>query len=58
VFAHANLTAKTFYRPDQPKFDAIIAKSIDDIVLRGVSVDEAVSNAASQGAALAVPRRN
>lgn len=58
VFAHSNLTAKTFYRPDQLKFDAIMAKAIDDVVLRGVSTDQAISEAASQGSALAVPRRN
>lgn len=58
VFAHANLTAKTFPRPDQEKVDAIMAKVIDDVVLRGISTDEAVSNAMSQSSALSVPRRN
>lgn len=58
VFAHENLTAKAFYRPDQPKFDAIMAKAIDGVVLQGMSVSEALSQAASQGSALAVPRSN
>ncbi len=58
VFAHANLTAKTFYRPDQGKFDAIMAKAIDDVILRGVSTSEAISTAVSQGSALSVPRKN
>jgi multiple sugar transport system substrate-binding protein len=58
VFAHANLTAKTFYRPDQPKFDAIMARAIDSITLQGTSPEAALSQAVSQGGALAVPRRN
>ncbi len=50
VFAHANLTAKTFYRPDQPKFDAIIAEMIDDVALRGSLPREALSKAQAQAA--------
>lgn len=48
VFAHANLTAKSFYRPDQQKIDAIISNMIDDVTLRNVGVSEALSRAASQ----------
>lgn len=58
VFAHANLTAKTFYRPDQVKFDAIMAKAIDNVALRGWQPSEALNDAVSQAAALATPRRN
>ncbi|MBP9686502.1 MAG: extracellular solute-binding protein [Candidatus Doudnabacteria bacterium] len=58
VFAHANLTAKTFYRPDQVKFDAIMAKVIDNVALRGWRPADALNDAVSQAAALATPRRN
>lgn len=50
VFAHANLTAKTFYRPDQQKFDSIISEMINDVTLRKVRVEDALSKALRQSA--------
>ncbi len=58
VFADANLTAKSFFRPDQAKFDAIMAKAIDNVTLRGWRPADALTDVVSQAAALAVPRRN
>lgn len=48
VFAYANLTAKSFFKKDQKKVDAIIAAMVDSIVLRGNSIDNALSSAAQQ----------
>ncbi len=48
VFAHANLTAKSFYKADETKFDGIIAEMIDNIVLKGQAVEQALSQAQSQ----------
>ncbi len=56
VFAHANLTGKTFYKADEAKFDAIIGDMIDSIVLRGQSVDQALSRAQSQASTLSLLR--
>jgi ABC-type glycerol-3-phosphate transport system substrate-binding protein len=52
VFAHANLTGKTFYKADEAKFDAIIGDMIDNIVLRGQAVDQALSRAQAQASTL------
>lgn len=52
VFAHANLTAKTFYKSDESRFDAIIADMIDQIVLKGQKIDTALSQAQSQASRL------
>jgi ABC-type glycerol-3-phosphate transport system substrate-binding protein len=52
VFAHANLTAKPFYRPDQAKMDTIFTTLIDNISLRGMRVEEALSGAESQARTL------
>jgi multiple sugar transport system substrate-binding protein len=52
VFAHANLTAKSFYKPDQAKLDGIFANMIDNVVLRGMRPSEAVSQAEGQAATL------
>ncbi len=57
VFAHANLTGKTFYKADEAKFDAIIGDMIDNIVLRGQPVDQAVTRAQSQASTLSLIRR-
>ncbi len=51
-FANANLTAKSFYKADQPKVDSIITSMIDGVVLHGQSVSEALSTAAQQVSAL------
>lgn len=48
VFAHANLTAKTFYKPNQAKIDSIFAGMIDNVILNGVNVRDALSQAAQQ----------
>ncbi len=52
VFAHANLTAKSFYKADEIKFDGIIAEMIDNIVLKGQPVDQALSQAQSKATTL------
>ncbi len=56
VFAHANLTGKTFYKVDEAKFDAIIGDMIDNIVLRGQTIDQAVQRAQSQASTLSLIR--
>lgn len=48
VFASANLTAKTFYKPDERKFDALMAKAIEDILYQGKESQEALAEAQSQ----------
>ncbi len=52
VFAHANLTAKSFFKPDQERLDAIIGTMIDNVILRGVDVRDALDQAESQAATL------
>ncbi|MCL5666360.1 MAG: extracellular solute-binding protein [Patescibacteria group bacterium] len=52
VFANANLTAKTFYKPDQQKMDDIFGKMIDNVILNGLSTQEALSQAEQQVGAL------
>jgi multiple sugar transport system substrate-binding protein len=56
VFAHANLTGKTFYKADEAKFDALIGEMIDSIILRGQAVDQALSRAQSQAGTLSLLR--
>ena len=56
VFAHANLTGKTFYKADEAKFDAIIGEMIDNINLRGQTVSQALSRAQSQASTLSLLR--
>lgn len=56
VFAHANLTGKTFYKGDEEKFDAIIGEMIDNIVLRGQVIDQALARAQSQASTLSLLR--
>lgn len=52
VFAHANLTAKAFYKPDQEKIDSIFGKMIDNVILSGFSEEDALSQAQAQAATL------
>lgn len=52
VFAHANLTAKSFYNPDQKRQDDIFSKMIDNVILRGMKPSEAINQAASQASSL------
>ena len=42
IFATSGLTAKSFYRPDQLKVDRSFGETIDDIVLRGRSYEDAM----------------
>lgn len=56
VFAHANLTAKNFYRPDQRKVDALISKMLDDVTLRGIEAGTALGQALGQAGAITIPR--
>jgi multiple sugar transport system substrate-binding protein len=48
VFANANLTAKTFYKPDQEKFDNIFGQLIDNVILKGFREEDALSQAQAQ----------
>jgi multiple sugar transport system substrate-binding protein len=52
VFANANLTAKSFYKPDQAKMDNIFGKMIDNVILNGLSVNNALQQAAQQASTL------
>ena len=52
VFANANLTAKSFYRPDQAGMDDIFGKMIDNVILNGVPSQDALNQGAQQAAAL------
>lgn len=52
VFATANLTAKSFYKPDQAQIDAIFGRAIDGIILNGLSAEEALSQAQAQAEAI------
>lgn len=52
VFAHANLTAKSFYKPDEAKQDAIFAAMIDNVVLKGMKVSDALGQAQQQAQTL------
>lgn len=56
VFAHANLTAKSFYKSDDAKFDGIIADMVNNIILNGQSPEQAVNLAQTQARRL--PRIN
>lgn len=57
VFAHANLTAKSFYKSDEAKFDGIIATMIENVVLKGQSVEQALSQAQNQASRLPQTRQ-
>lgn len=52
VFAHANLTAKSFYKVDEQKFDALIGDVIENILFRGQKTSSALSKAQSQASSL------
>lgn len=52
VFANANLTAKSFYKPDEAKMNDILNKMIDAVILNNKSVDEALGQAESQASTL------
>ncbi len=48
VFAESNLTAKSFYKKDAGQVDSIIKNMINEVILRGKSIDDALSNAVQQ----------
>jgi ABC-type glycerol-3-phosphate transport system substrate-binding protein len=52
VFANAALTAKSFYKPDQPKLDNIFGRLIDNIILSNMPVSDAINQAAQQAQTL------
>jgi ABC-type glycerol-3-phosphate transport system substrate-binding protein len=52
VFASANLTAKSFYRPDQIKIDNIFGTMIDNVILNHMSVNDALQQAEQQAGTL------
>jgi multiple sugar transport system substrate-binding protein len=52
VFSHANLTAKSFYKPDQARIDSIFGQMIDNVILKGISVQESLSQAEQQASTI------
>jgi multiple sugar transport system substrate-binding protein len=52
VFAHANLTAKSFYKYNEVKFDDIMARMIENIIFRGMNIQNALTRAQSETTAL------
>lgn len=52
VFAHANLTAKSFPKYDEPKYDGIFADVVNGILRGGQTVQQALSRAQTQAGAL------
>jgi len=54
VFANANLTAKSFYKPDQAKIDNIFGQMIDDVILNGVKPEQALQQAMQKAQTLSV----
>jgi ABC-type glycerol-3-phosphate transport system substrate-binding protein len=52
VFASANLTAKSFLRPDEAKMEQIFRQMVDDVILRGKTVNDALQNAQIQASSL------
>jgi multiple sugar transport system substrate-binding protein len=52
VFAHANLTAKSFFKFDEAKVDSIFGEMINSILLNGDTVPSALSRAQSQVSAV------
>ena len=48
TFSAANLTAHSLPRPAQAKFDAVVGQTIDDVILKNLNLDEAVSRIEQQ----------
>jgi multiple sugar transport system substrate-binding protein len=48
VFATANLTARSFKRPEQAKYDNIVGNMLDNVILKGKDWTEAVYDAEAQ----------
>lgn len=56
VFAHANLTAKTFQKYDEARYDAIFSEVVNNILFGGQTPQNALSRAQSQVGALVSQR--
>ncbi len=52
VFAHANLTAKSFYKPDEAKMNVILNKMIDNVVKNGMDPKQAIGQALNESRTL------
>lgn len=52
VFANANLTAKSFYKPDQVQMDNIFGQMIDNVILNNIQSEDALQQASQQAATL------
>jgi ABC-type glycerol-3-phosphate transport system substrate-binding protein len=52
MFASANLTAKSFYKKDAVKVDSIFSDLINDVVLRGKSIEESIATASQKVSAI------
>lgn len=55
VFANANLTAKSFYKPDEVKMNVIMNKMIDNVLINNQSPSQALNQAQSEASTL--PKR-
>lgn len=51
-FANANLTAKSFFKPDQEKMDGILGRMVDNVILNGVAPAQALSQGQQEAAAI------
>lgn len=56
AFASANLTAKTFFKPDERKMDGLISDAIEAVLYRGKSAQESLEQAQSQAELLTESR--
>lgn len=52
VFAHANLTAKSFPKYDEPKYDNLFTEVVNGILRGGQTVQQALSRAQTQASAI------
>lgn len=52
VFANANLTAKSSYKPDQVQIDNLFGKMIDNVILQGFGEEDALNQAEQQAQTL------
>ncbi len=58
VFATQNLTAKSFYKNDAAKVDDIFKNLIDDITIRGRSIEDAIAIAGQKVGEIRPPQEN
>lgn len=52
VFAHDNLTAKSFYKVQETQFDALMGSAIEDILFKGQSISTSLSKVQNQANSL------